>query len=244
MPEGERKTSKDLIREANERLRGSTSETEPSEPVLESPPVAQPDRVVSEEPRPLEYRSEQETGPVEPEVPPTAPRSTIGTWLTTGAVRIALAALVFGGWFFFTSLNDVNRDGSGAIVSAGQLDVMGLQVGDCFNDPDEVDELIFDVAAVPCSEPHDNEVFAVPPLSASFGDAYPGQEVLDEYSYEVCSGPMFDVYVGTAYLDSSLDVFSLTPSEESWDQDDREFVCVLYRLDFGVLTGTARDSGL
>ncbi|HSM45764.1 MAG TPA: hypothetical protein VK969_12175, partial [Acidimicrobiia bacterium] len=76
------------------------------------------------------------------------------------------------------------------------------------------------------------------------GDAFPGQDALWEHSYEICSGPLFDSYVGTRYLESSLDVFSFTPSSESWDEGDRDFVCALYRVDFGQLTGTARGSGL
>jgi hypothetical protein len=150
---------------------------------------------------------------------------------------------VFVGWYFFTSLNDADRDGSGEIVSGGQLDVMSLQVGDCFNDPEELEQVVFDVAAVPCSDPHDNEVFAVAPLGGAFGDSYPGEEALDEYSYEICSGQLFDNYVGAAYADSSLEVFSFSPTEESWNDGDREFVCSLYRIDFGRITGTARGSG-
>jgi hypothetical protein len=122
---------------------------------------------------------------------------------------------------------------------------MSLQAGDCFNDPEDFDEEVFDVAAVPCSEPHDNEAFAVQSLAAAFpGDAFPGQDALWEHSYEICSGALFDSYVGTRFLDSGLDVFSFTPSSESWDEGDREFVCAVYRLDLGQLTGTARDSGL
>jgi hypothetical protein len=41
-----------------------------------------------------------------------------------------------------------------------------------------------------------------------------------------------------------LEVFTFTPTQDSWDDGDREFVCALYRLDFGKLTGTARGSGL
>jgi hypothetical protein len=257
MADGDRRTSDDLIRDANRRLRGASSEPESVE---ESLPAGS-DSTPPGGPEPIQYRSQQE--PVRPETTHDRPDETEGNVSTQteqggpietrprrririGGIlaRLILAALVFGGWTFFTSLNDANRDDSGAIVAQGDLDVMSLQIGDCFNDPEELDEVVFDVAAVPCAEPHDNEVFSVQSIGTAFGDAYPGDAALEQHSYEVCSGAPFDAYVGTAYLDSSLDVFTFTPTAESWDEGDREYVCALYRLDFGQLTGTARDSGL
>lgn len=242
------KSSQDLIREANERLRASNADA--VEPAPEPRPAAPADPVRSE-PQRLEYRSDRAAEasemltPAEVALETAPPRhSTVGTWVTGRVVRLVLAALVFGGWYFFTSLNDADRDASGEVVSPGQLDVMTLQVGDCFNDPEELEQVVYDVSAVPCSELHDNEVFAVAPLTSAFGDSYPGEATLDEYTYEVCSGRLFDSYVGASYADSSLEVFSFSPTEESWNDGDREFVCALYRIDFGQIAGTARDSGL
>jgi hypothetical protein len=242
------KSSRDLIREANERLRGSHDDATRSE--VGPRPLAPPDPV-SPEPQPLEFRStrtpeaDEADTPADEALQTAAPqRSAVGTWLTRAAVRLVLAGLVFGGWYFFTSLNDADRGGSGEIVSAGQLGVMTLKPGDCFNDPEDMEQVVFDVFAVPCSEPHHNEVFAVAPLGSAFDGSYPGETALDEYSYEVCSGQLFDNYVGAAYADSSLEVFSFSPTEESWNDGDREFVCALYRIDFAKLTGSARGSGL
>jgi hypothetical protein len=159
-------------------------------------------------------------------------------------VRFGLGLAVFAGIGLFSSFNDASRDDSGEIASSGDLDVMTLQVGDCFDDPSELDEVVFDVAALPCSEPHDNEVFFLVPVAGIFGDTFPGDDALQEYSYEACVGDQFDSYVGTDYLDSSLEVFTFTPTDESWDLGDREIVCVLFRLDFSKLIGTARNSGL
>jgi hypothetical protein len=159
-------------------------------------------------------------------------------------VRFGLVLAVFAGIGLFSSFNDASRDGSGEIVGSGDLDVWTLQVGDCFDDPADLDDVVFDVAALPCSEPHDNEVFSLVPIAGTFGETYPGDAAIQEYSYEACIGEPFDSYVGTDYLDSSLEVFTFTPSDESWDEGDREVVCVLFRLDFEKLTGTARNSGL
>lgn len=240
MPSDDRKSSEELIREANSRLRA---------PHVDDVSVTEPDPVEapSGDPAPLEYRSSRATRPADPDVPsgPIEYQPAPGPRRSYGWLRWALAALVFGGWFLFTSLDDASRDENGEIVGGGDLDVMTLQVGDCFNDPDDLEDVVYDVAAVPCSEPHDNEVFAVETVAPTLSSGgFPGQEALQAHSYEMCSGQVFDEYVGTAYLDSSLEVFSLTPTSESWDEGDRGIVCALYRLDLGKLTGTARGSEL
>lgn len=241
MPDSGPKSSEDLIREANQRLRSNSSQPEttfetsidPSDEV--SPPEA---------PQGIEYRSQQNTEPADLATGRLQTQPEPRIRISRGWARLILSALVFGGWFLFTTLDDAGRNDSGEIVAAGDLDVMSLQVGDCFDDPEDLEEVVFDVAAVPCMGPHDNEVFAVQPLAAAFGDSYPGDDALSDYTYEVCSGTLFDSYVGTAYADSSLEVFTFTPTQESWSEGDREFVCALFRLDFAKLTSTARESGL
>ncbi|MEX0699340.1 MAG: septum formation protein, partial [Acidimicrobiia bacterium] len=53
----------------------------------------------------------------------------------------------------------------------------------------------------------------------------------------------FDEYVGLAYLESDLDVFAITPSQSSWDEDnDREVICALFNLDFSKLTGSMQGA--
>lgn len=259
MPDNERKTSEDLIREANERLRAAESESEPAVGPSDQEPDASESPAVETQREPRRELASNEQPPGTAESRPESPHESASGEISSGPiedrpqrrgwsfgwVRWGLAALVFGGWFLFTSLDDASRDDTGEIVGAGDIDVMSLQIGDCFDDAEEVEEVLFDVAAVPCSEPHDNEVFSVQTVSGGLDtDNFPGQTVLQESAYEVCSGPVFDTYVGTPYLDSILEVFTITPTGESWDEGDREFVCALYRLDFAKLTGSARDSGL
>ena len=68
------------------------------------------------------------------------------------------------------------RDDSGRLISSGNLDVESMRVGDCFQSLHE-DILTLDgVPAVPCSEPHDNEVFHI--LSID-GQVWPGDEEVE-----------------------------------------------------------------
>ena len=52
----------------------------------------------------------------------------------------------------------------------------------------------------------------------------------------------FEDYVGVAYTDSPLEVFTIIPTEASWESGDREVICSLYNSDFTKLTGSMRGS--
>lgn len=70
-----------------------------------------------------------------------------------GAAILAVAA--FGG---AGALDDNTvRDDSGAIVEGGGLGAFAVQIGDCFNVPEE--ELVMSLEAVPCGDPHDAEAY-------------------------------------------------------------------------------------
>ena len=121
--------------------------------------------------------------------------------------------------------------------------VFTLEVGTCFNDegpPGAAAEEISSVPEVDCSEPHDNEVFAL--IDYTETASYPGAEQMTEIGTNLCI-EQFDAYVGIAYLDSELDVFSITPTEDGWNRlNDREIICALYNLDLSKLTGSMRGA--
>jgi hypothetical protein len=134
---------------------------------------------------------------------------------------------------------EADRDASGSIVTEGAVDAFNMKVGDCFDD--QASEQIFDVPGRPCSEPHDNEVFA---LFDAVLDEYPGSEEMTRYGAEKCIA-RFEAFVGRDYESSALDVFPITPTSQSWDlQNDREVICALFRVDLGKMTGSMRGSGI
>lgn len=152
---------------------------------------------------------------------------------------VLLGALTVGGLGSCGS-DEPERDEQGAIAEEGDLSVQSVEVGDCFNDPDGVEEgvEVEALGAVPCAEPHDNEAYHVFELPDG---EYPGDAEVEEQSFEGCVGP-FEGYVGRTYEASELEIFPITPTEASWnDVDDREVICAVY-LPEQELTGSMRDS--
>lgn len=126
------------------------------------------------------------------------------------------------------------------ITEAGTADVFKLKVGDCFDDGDLTGQEVSDVAAVPCAQPHDNEVYYEFTMS---GEEWPGEEAIGAAVDEQCA-PQFDTFVGLSFEESVLKWFPLTPTEGSWTQlNDRVVQCVVYengvRVE-GTLAGAAR----
>ena len=136
------------------------------------------------------------------------------------------------------SAGEPARDSTGAIIEVGNASVFALQVGDCFDDDPSFAETVTEVAAVPCTQPHDNEIYYEYSMTNA---AYPGDDAaLDAGAFRCLDE--FDGFVGIDYLDSELDLFPITPTAESWAEGDRVVYCALYALDLRKLAGSMQGS--
>lgn len=152
-------------------------------------------------------------------------------------VIYAAAAL---GFFIYGAVTDADRDGSGAIIDGGTVDAFNVQVGDCFDDSTSFSDEISSLPGVPCSEPHDNEAFAVFDVSI---ESYPNEDAMYDLAYNSCM-ERFETFVGKDYESSSLEITTLYPSSESWQQDDREIICAVFDMNAEKLVGSAAGRGL
>ncbi|TDE08100.1 septum formation family protein [Jiangella asiatica] len=154
---------------------------------------------------------------------------------TAVATSFAGAAVVLMG---ACSEDGPQRDEAGNITeSADDADVFEVRVGDClgdFGDSAEVSE----VALAPCDDEHAQQAYAVSELSD--GD-FPGDEAFRAEADEVCVAE-FETFVGVPYAESELDYTWLQPTEESWEQGDRELVCLVYDP-AGPVTGSLEGAG-
>ena len=127
--------------------------------------------------------------------------------------------------------------------SASSESVFELRPGDCFDDVIEDDKYVEESGSLPmvdCDEPHDNEAFAAFDVE---GNGYPGLDALDDEAIARCV-PLFEGYVGSSYEDTTrLEIMWLAPTSESWDDGDREIVCVLYDSEIKKMTGSMSKSG-
>ena len=109
-----------------------------------------------------------------------------------------------------------------------------LQVGDCLNDlTDSTD--VSSLPSVPCSQPHQGEVFAVFDLPPG---PYPGAAGVDDLVSKGCNARLAD-YSPSAPSDDAIGLFSVYPLEQNWDRGDREVVCIA-KATSGSSTGSIR----
>jgi hypothetical protein len=156
-----------------------------------------------------------------------------------------LYAIVGLGVVAYNVATEADRDAAGNIIDGGNVDAFTIRLGDCFNDTgtlgtDEAGE-VSSLPGVPCSEPHDNEVYAV--FDVSF-DSFPGDDQMADAAFERCLDHFAD-FVGVDYESSMLDITALYPSSQSWSmQEDREVVCAVFDMNGEKLTGSAKDSAI
>ena len=132
------------------------------------------------------------------------------------------------------------RNDAGEITDAGSVGAFEVRIGDCFNDEAFENTEISEIPAVPCAEPHDNEVYAAFDITGE----WPGTDRVEELAHEGCL-ERFAGAVGKSYEESVIDYTTIYPTEGSWNQrDDREVLCVGYHMEAEKLTGTIRASGL
>jgi len=149
-------------------------------------------------------------------------------------IAIALGILIYG------ATTKVDRDSSGAIIGEGNVDAFQIRVGDCFNDTGSFDEEVTDLPGVPCSDPHDNETYAVLDLTIT---TYPEADGMAELAHDTCL-QQFGTFVGRDYESSSLDILTLFPTTESWAQNDREVICAVYDMNAIKLVGSVKGRQL
>jgi hypothetical protein len=119
--------------------------------------------------------------------------------------------------------------------------VFDITVGDCITQPEEADQYQ-SLEVVPCSQPHEYEVFHEFNVSATEFD----QDAIEQEIYDVCYVDEFEKFVGTAYDNTTLGVQYLSPTQSSWDDyDDRLVSCMVYEKGAdNETTGTLQDSRL
>lgn len=130
------------------------------------------------------------------------------------------------------------------VDEAGASTLFELRTGECFTSEAGTSGRtvqLVDVTTLPCTDPHDGEVFAVATHPAAGDAPYPGDDGVADFAAAECL-LQFAAYTGSKYDDSDLEVASVRPDGDSWtEKDDRAVACVLYQQG-EKLTGSRRKT--
>ena len=155
--------------------------------------------------------------------------------------NLGMTAVIVIGALAYNAFTSADRDSTGAIVDEGSVDAFDLRPGDCFDIGGTGSGEVNSLPGVPCTQPHDNEVYATFDLTVA---ELPEEDALWEMAFDGCEA-RFEGFVGKDYETSSLDILTLHPTEDSWKlKNDREVVCAVYDLNEQKLVGSARGSQL
>ncbi|OWY63040.1 hypothetical protein B7486_55230 [cyanobacterium TDX16] len=127
-----------------------------------------------------------------------------------------------------------------SVEGAEDISVSELEVGTCFDDPAFAAEgtaTVSETTEVQCFDPHDAEVYAIVRYTQDEQDPYPGEDAAQEYADDQCFD-RFEDFVGVPYEESALDIATLWPTEDSWDDGDREATCAVFHVEHQKLEGT------
>ncbi|MEU4036997.1 DUF4190 domain-containing protein [Streptomyces collinus] len=161
-----------------------------------------------------------------------------GTGLAVGGTVLSAIGLVLWGLMlasggasaFWEGVKEGARDGAS----------ISLAKGECFDAPGgRLAGETRDVDVVPCSGRHDGEVFAA--FRLRDGD-YPGDESVGDTADARCYVLRDDYAMDGWAVPDDVDVYYLTPTEESWSAGKREVTCLFGSVTEGAdLTGSLRN---
>ncbi|WP_249998691.1 DUF4190 domain-containing protein [Actinoplanes sp. M2I2] len=126
-----------------------------------------------------------------------------------------------------------DRDAAGVVRGERSLRLDDLRAGDCIADVDEQSGARVDV--VPCSTPHDTEVFAVYDLP---GGPWPGAEPMRQKADAGCE-KRFPAYSGRPADPARQVLFPAPPDEFDWP-DSRRVLCFAHHRDGTTATSLRR----
>lgn len=132
------------------------------------------------------------------------------------AATVALAVLLSG-----CADDDAPRDAGNQVTAPATAGVLTVRVGDCVGDIGAGD--IGEVDEIPCTQPHEYEVFSAKLLADG---EFPGPDAVEKARTDFCRAE-FTGFVGTEYDSSDLDMKTLAPSTETWVAGDREILCLV-----------------
>ena len=122
--------------------------------------------------------------------------------------------------------------------------LVDLEPGDCWKSEEyaaaafgEVVELLA-VEVVPCAQPHIGELFSIAAFPGGPSADYPGDSQVLYQGQRICT-EQFEATFDSSYESSTLDVFQLIPTADSWRLGDRDVSCSVTTVYLDPINGPA-----
>lgn len=112
---------------------------------------------------------------------------------------------------------------TGKITRTGSLNVFKLSVGDCFDNPAGASS-VTQVTAIPCTQPHNAQIFAKFKLTGS-DFSYPGTAAVKSQATAGCNRRTGSV--DKSKTTSAMTVRLLYPLQDSWTDGQRTVSCMI-----------------
>jgi putative regulator of septum formation/uncharacterized protein DUF4190 len=122
------------------------------------------------------------------------------------------------------------------LVTTSAIPTTALQPGDCVNNLQDSTE-VQSLPGVPCTQPHEGEVFAVFELPA--GD-YPGDAAVGEQITNECVARLSSYSSSANQHSGNLRLVTIYPLEQDWNRGNRGVVCIAAAAS-GTSTGSIKD---
>ena len=153
------------------------------------------------------------------------------------AVALALTGCSALDGILGSGSGDVGRDAeTGQVTESATVDVVSVELGDCMLDSGS--GMLTDAEILPCTDRHDQEVYYEITLpEGSFADA----DI--EAASQECIGDAYTSFIGVGYEDSTLNVTTISPTQQSWEKEDDRVVQCLVFDPAGPVTGSLAGTG-
>ncbi|MFH8771948.1 septum formation family protein [Streptomyces sp. NPDC017958] len=148
--------------------------------------------------------------------------------LALGGVALAMSRIIGA------ISGDAEENPDKRMSGAGDRSAVSLAVGDCFTSSQHKE--VYSAVPVPCSRPHDGEVFATVALTGSIS----ADDVLAKRSYHQCSDRLTDYVMDDWSLPHTMGVNYYYPTREVQQSGNRTAACFTADTD-GQTTGSVRE---
>jgi Septum formation len=150
-------------------------------------------------------------------------RNQRGQAFAIAGLVLSVMWVLAGGVVLLVKLTPNGQFSSGPVTPPGQVDIFSLRVGGCFQNPAGNTLNVSHVTAVPCTTPHNAQVFAQFKATEA---SYPGQQAIIREADNGCQARVSSS-LDRSKLTNTMSLRVLFPESTSWADGQRYISCLV-----------------